>query len=163
MFTREHGAMRSVLTEAGYDEHLVDYAIHLRVQAAASQPNGVAQMEAQQDTYEAASQSFDANKYLARVADLDRPIDLTRDPMAAAMLQPRQRPPSPPPATGTAPKSFPLPKPLSPEAKRRLADTYWANAEAAAPQCFGAAELSSNSLTTIIPGRAWVDRSRSNP
>ena len=153
----EHSEFRTVLADAGYDQQLIDHAVRLRIQMAANQPDGAARMVAKQDAYEEASSSFDASKYLARVADLDRPIDLSRDPMAAALLEPRPRPPSPPPpAAGAAPKPYPLRQPLSPKSKLQLADAYWANANAAVPQRFGATELSATPLTTIIPGRAWV-------
>lgn len=146
--------MRSILTGAGLEQHLVDYAVQLRLQASGG--NTAAVDEANAETQRS---QFDSAKYLARVADLDRPIDLTRDPLAASLLRPRPRPPSPPPPKTVPSKaSRPLRQPLSPDAKRQLADAYWSNAETSVPQRFGAAELSAAPLTTVVPGRAWVVR-----
>jgi len=102
---------------------------------------------------------------MALVAGLEKPIG-PDSPFAAALLNPRPHPVAPPVAAQAAPKAAPetaafmfAAAALSPEQKEELREAYWQHVASPVPQKFGGEggqELSSNDITTVIPGRAWV-------
>ena len=91
---------------------------------------------------------------MKRVVDLEAPLEPDH-PCVLCLLPPR--PPPAPPAPGEVPRpKFKLKAALSPRTIERLRAEYWEHVKQPVPLTFGAAELSPERITAVVPGKAWV-------
>jgi len=92
---------------------------------------------------------FDGNEYLKRLADRECPVPYD----SPILLPPRPAPPAPLDSSSPLPRSSHFTV-YSPEEKELLTSLYYTNAALPPSQRFSS--FSPDSITTIIPGAAWV-------
>ena len=94
-----------------------------------------------------------AEAIMHRVQDLEAPL-APDHPFVLCLLPPR--PPPAPPAAGAAKAKPKLKVALSPRSVEQLRAAYWEHVKQPVPLTFAAEQLSSQEMTTVVPGKAWV-------